>query len=219
MGKNIYTQLVPHEPKHCIYCCGNECECEQIQNWGPDQWYGNDDILTRRKYLSLRGKLGYIINEHIKHVCRIPYRRILEFKNSQMCALRNSCTSSCWKMLWTVQKNYDAFSQELKSIHFFDWTCNHCCSCYSKDTLLTQTGKQSQNPITSCRSDILLGMSDTLKSDLIVLTKKIMSEFRAKLSSLNVGKESHRILSIALTKYISVITQDDYKTYVCTADL
>ena len=39
----FYAQRV-HNEKHCIYCCGSECECEQIQQWGPDNWYGEESI-------------------------------------------------------------------------------------------------------------------------------------------------------------------------------
>ena len=42
---NYYAQQISNT-KHCIYCCGSVCECEHINQWGPDNWYGEDDIST-----------------------------------------------------------------------------------------------------------------------------------------------------------------------------
>ena len=67
--------------KHCIFCCGSVCECVQVTQWGPEQWFGDDSISTWKQYLSLNGKVDYAIGDNINHVCRQHYRRIYELKN------------------------------------------------------------------------------------------------------------------------------------------
>ena len=127
----VYTQMEEHTTKHCIYCCGNMCECEQIQHWGSDQWHGNDTAQMWKRYLSLNGKVDYAIGEHINHVCRTHYRRILELKSKRTCTICNAHTMSNWKMVCDiVDSPGKAFPLELGSVHFFDWICDQCCSRY-----------------------------------------------------------------------------------------
>lgn len=52
-------------PKHCIYCCGDVCECERVHHWGPDNWYGENRIISWKQYLSVTGEVDYTVGEHI----------------------------------------------------------------------------------------------------------------------------------------------------------
>ena len=46
------------------------CECEQVTQWGPENWYGNDSISVWKQFLSLAGKIDYAISDTINHVCQ-----------------------------------------------------------------------------------------------------------------------------------------------------
>ena len=43
MRNEFYNRPV-QQTKHCIYCCGSVCECEQIHQWGTYNWHGDNDI-------------------------------------------------------------------------------------------------------------------------------------------------------------------------------
>ena len=69
--------------KHCMYCCENEseCACASIRQWAPEEWYGEDtSIVTWKKFLSLTGKIDYVVGDHANHLCRTHYRRLFELK-------------------------------------------------------------------------------------------------------------------------------------------
>ena len=189
------------------------CECEQIHQWGPDNWHGDDDISTWKQYLSLRGIVDYAIGEHINHVCRTHYRRIFELKSIRQCITCRSKQSSKWRLVCNItdspEKICEAFSLELASVHFFDWICDQCCLCYANDerleTEITNTA-QSQDQLTAERSSLLLRALDTLKNDGVIFTKEIRSEFREILFNLDIDSTQHARLCNTLTKYLSNLT-------------
>ena len=80
--KHVYYAQ-EHITKHCIFCCGNTCDCDQINQWGPDKWHGDDEISLWKQYLSLTGKVDYAIpqvivlkhlSSHYDHTCHIGLR-------------------------------------------------------------------------------------------------------------------------------------------------
>ena len=64
-----YYAQEARETKHCVYCCGSSCDCEHISQWGPEKWYGEDNLSTWKQYLSLTGIVDYPIGDHINHIC------------------------------------------------------------------------------------------------------------------------------------------------------
>ena len=152
----------PVSIKHCIFCCGSVCECEQITQWGPENWYGNDGILVWKQYLSLNGKVDYAISDTVNHVCRRHYRRIYEIKSHRACCVCSLNVSSNWKLVCNLadspDKVCDAFSMGKETIHFFDWVCEHCCLSYANDQRLTEqlgNDQQSSNPVIARRSNLI----------------------------------------------------------------
>ena len=86
---------------------------------------------------------------------------------------------------------------EVGTIGFFDWICESCCTCFTNDQTLNEeleSDKLSTNPIIACRSQLLEAMLTALKTDGVVLTKEIMTEFRAILTS-------HKSLSMRYIEY------------------
>ena len=53
LRNELYNQLI--SIKHCIFWCGSVCECEQVIQWGPENWCGNDSISVWKQYLSFNG--------------------------------------------------------------------------------------------------------------------------------------------------------------------
>ena len=172
--RDFYTRQV-QQTKHCIYCCGRVCDCRNIHQWGPDNWYGDDNISTWKQYLSLRGIVDYAIGDHVNHICRTHYRRIFEIKCSRECTTCQSHQSSKWKLVCDIanspEKICEYFSQESGSIN--DWICDLCCLCFANDgrleTELT-SAVQSQDQLRAKRSSLLLHTLDTLKTDGAVWT-------------------------------------------------
>ena len=164
--------------RHCVYCCGSVCECERIHQWGPENWYRDDNLSTWKQYLSLNGNVDYAIGDHINHVCRTHYRRIFELKSMRKCTACTSTHSSTWKLMCNIanspEKISDAFSLELGSVHFFDWICDHCCSCYANDEQLEvhlNSTVQSKDRLKAERSSLLLRAFATLKTEGIIFTR------------------------------------------------
>ena len=92
-----------------------------------------------------------------------------EFMNSKTltCTLNASPT---WKLVCDIvdspEKLCDTFLLELRSVHFFDWICEHCCLCYANDQRLIEqleSDKASTNPIISHRSKVMDQMLTVLK--------------------------------------------------------
>ena len=127
----------PKSIKHCIFCWGSVCECEQVTQWGPENWCGSDGILVWKQYLPLNGKVDYAISDTVNHVCRWHYRRIYEIKSQRACCVCSLNVSSNWTLVCHLadspDKVCDAFSMEKETIHFFDWVCEHCCLSYAND--------------------------------------------------------------------------------------
>ena len=81
--KKEYYSTRPN--KHCIYYCDDECSCESIHLWGPDQWHGeNTSISTWKKFLTLTSKVDHVIPDHINHICKVHYRMALFAKYPRM---------------------------------------------------------------------------------------------------------------------------------------
>ena len=214
---DFYTRQV-QQRKHCIYCCGSVCDCRRINQWGPDNWYGDDSISTWKQYLSLRGVVDYAISDHINHICRTHYRRIFELKCSRECITCQSRQSSKWKLVCNIANSpeniCESFSHELGSIHFFDWICDQCCLCFSNDQRLETeltSAAQSQDQLKAKRSSLLLRTLDTLKTDGIVFTKDVINEFKEILFELNIDSTCHARLCNTLTKYLSSLSNGRFK--------
>ena len=105
----------------------------------------------------------------------------------------------------------DAFSMEVGTIGFFDWICDRCCTCFTNEE--QESDKLSTNPIIARRSQLLEAMLTALKTDGVVFTKEIMTEFRAILNELNVDVGNHSRLCNSLGKHISTLTRDRYATF------
>ena len=210
-------------PKHCIYCCGDVCGCESVSHWGPDNWYGEDSLISWKKYLSLTGKVEYVIGDDVNHICRGHYPRIFRIKKSRMCPVCNSQNPLCWDLVCnltnSLQHFCEAFSLEVGTVGFFDWVCNQCCLCYKNDSQLIETlqsDKASEDPIIALKSNTILQVLDTLSRDGIIFTKDVVVEFRASLHALNVHNADQYKLCDSLTKYISTLSKDRYKSYIQT---
>ena len=214
----VYEQLIDN--RHCIFCCGSVCECEQVTQWGPENWYGNDSISVWKQFLSLTGKVDYAISDIINHVCRRHYRRIYELKNVRVCSICSLNDSSCWKLVCNLadspEKVCDAFSMERGTVNFFDWVCEHCCLSYANDQRLIDqldSDKQSTNPIIAHRSKLIEQMLVTLRNDGLIFTKDIITEFRGILNELHIDIANYPRLCKSLGKYISTVTQGHYASF------
>ena len=217
LRNELYDQLI--NIKHCIFCCGSVCECEQVTQWGPENWYRNDSISVWKQYLSFNGKVDYAIGDTINHVCRRHCRRIYEIKKHRACCICSLNVSSNWKLVCNIadspNKVCDAFSME-ETINFFDWVCEHCCLGYANDRRLIDqldNDKQSTNQIIAQRSKLIEKTLATLKNDGLIFTKDIMTEFREILNELEVDTNNHSRLCNSLTKYLNTLTRDHYASF------
>lgn len=207
--------------KHCIFCCGSHCQCDDIHQWGPDKWYGEDSISEWKQYLSLTGKVDYAIGDHISHICRSHYRRVFELKATRKCTTCTSPDAQKWTLVCNIANNpekiCEAFSLELGSVQFFDWICNQCSLCYCNgEQLETQLNSscQSQDPLTAKRSTLLMRTLATLKEEGIVFTKEVRADFRTILCSLNIDQNCHLRLCNTFSKYLSNLTsKHHFKVY------
>lgn len=134
LKQNVYHRLERVSSTHCIYCCSSECECQMITEWGPEEWYNQDNIEIWKQYLSATGKVNHAIRGESNHVCRIHYRNILEVKASRTCSVcTSSYSDSGWKLVCSIANSpeevCEAFSLQLGNIHFFDWICSTCSLC------------------------------------------------------------------------------------------
>ena len=101
-------------------------------------------------------------------------------------------------------------------IGFFDWICERCCACHTNDQTVTealQSDKLFTNPIIARRSQLLEAMLTALKTDGVIFTKDIMTEFRAILNELNVYVVNHSRLCNSLSKHISALTRHHYASF------
>ncbi len=220
--QNYYSA---RENKHCIYCCGEECECGSVVQWGPDMWNSNNtSIPTWKKFLSLTGKVDHT-TDHANHLCRNHYRRLLEVKAAQSCSICHSLDSSTWNLVCDVATSPDhiceAFQLELGSVHFFGWICAQCSLCYANDIQLEDSlsrGAQSGDPMTAQKSQLLIGVLDTLKNDGVVYTKDVMSQYKAILNSLHhIPKHQHNKLCNTFSKYLGNLSKNHhYSIFVPT---
>jgi hypothetical protein len=94
-------QVVRH---HCIFCCTSqsECHCFEIQDWGPDGWYGKDNPRTWRQYLSCNGYVPHAIPNYCEHVCRSHYRRVREIIANRKCT---TCSTKYCDAAWKLTSN------------------------------------------------------------------------------------------------------------------
>ena len=214
----VYNQII--NIKHCIFCCGSMCDCEQVIQWGPENWYGKDSISIWKQYLSLNGKVDYAISDTINHVCRRHCRKIYEIKNSRACCICSLNTSSKWNLVCNIaespQKVCDAFSLEKETINFFDWVCEHCCLSYANDQKLADqinNDKQSTNPVIARRSKLIEETLLTLQNEGLIFTKDVTTEFREILNELKVDSKNHSRLCNSLTQYLNTVTRERYESF------
>ena len=216
---DVYKQ--PKVDKHCVYCCGTLCECENIVQWGPNCWYGVEGIKVWKQFLSLTGKVDYALGDNINHVCRAHYRRIYEFRNTRTCSVCTSMESSNWNLICNVVNSPDkiceAFSLEPQAVQFFDWICEQCSLSYSNDERFLATlsnNMESSDPIIAHRSHMIDNCLAVLKNDGIIFTKEVKASFKKFLLDRNVDASKHRRLCSTLVKYLNTATQSFYKTFI-----
>ena len=217
------------ESKHCIYCCEGECTCTNIHQWGPDQWHGEDTLIsTWKRYLSLSGNVQHPVGSAANHVCRTHYRRIFKLRETRACSVCKSSASSSWSLVCDVVPSPDimseAFQLEPGSIHFFAWICKQCSLCYQNDARLEgqlDTDTQSPDPTTAGKSKLLLSVLDTLRTDGVVFTKDVMTQFKGKLADLNVANKDHNQMGNTFRKYLTTLCTryHHYKVFVPAAGM
>ena len=200
--------------KHCIYCCGEECTCKCIHQWGPDKWYGeNTSITTWKRYLSLNGQVEHTIPANANHICRKHYRRLFKLKGLQTCSVCNAFDSSTWKMVCDTVHDPDqiceAFQLSPGSVQLFSWICGQCSICYANDIRLEEhliRDAHSSDTVTRRRSCLLLSVLNTLRTTGIVFTKEVMREHKEILTDLNTHTNQQNKLTNSFRKYLSNLT-------------
>ena len=208
--KKEYYSTRPN--RHCIYCCDQECSCESIHLWGPDQWHGdNTSIGTWKKFLTLTSKVDHVIPDHI---CKVHYRSVLKLKETQSCSICNSSDSTSWSLACDVtptpQDVDRMFHLELGSVQFFSWMCGQCTLCFRNDVRLQNqlaNDERSLDPMTSHKSQLLLKTLDCLRRDGVIFTKDVMAQYKLVLTNLNVPQAQHSRLCNAFGKYLSQLTR------------
>ena len=177
-------------------------------------------MYTWKQYLSLTGRVDYAIEDHINHICRTHYRRIFQLKQTRKCTTCSTQQSSDWRLVCNIanspEKVCESFSLELGFVHFFDWICHQCCSCYANDEQLEMhlnSTIQSQDQLMAERSSLLLRALDTLKREGIVFTKEIGGEFKLILNNLDVDPNMHSRLCNTFSKYLNNLINNRFKTY------
>ena len=197
--------------KHCIYCCGEECTCKCIHQWGPDQWYGENTSITTW-YLSLNGQVEHTIPANANHICRKHYRRLFKLKGLQTCSVCNAFDSSTWKMVCDTVHDPDqiceAFQLSPGSVQLFSWICGQCSICYANDIRLEEhliRDTHSSDTVTR-RSCLLLSVLNTLRTTGIVFTKEVMREHKEILTDLNTHTNQQNKLTNSFRKYLSNLT-------------
>lgn len=89
---DYYTAQQWGTTKHCMFCCtSGSCHCFEIQYWGPETWYEDDDVITWRKFLSSNGYVPHDIPEQCKDVCRSHYCQVEDIIWNRRCA---TCSSA-----------------------------------------------------------------------------------------------------------------------------
>ena len=217
--QEVYKQ--PKADRHCVYCCGTLCECENTIQWGPECWYGVEGIKVWKQFLSLTGKVDYAIGNHVNHVCRTHHRRILHLRSIRTCSVCTCKDSSNWNLICNITNSPDkiceAFSLEPEAIQFFDWICEQCSLSYSNDErFLTTLSKnmESSDPIIAHRSHMIDSSLTVLKNDGIIFTKEVKAGFKKFLINSNVETGKHPRLCNTLAKYLNTATQNCYKTFI-----
>ena len=208
--------------RHCIYCCEeNGCNCEGIQQWGPEQWTGEDTtMIAWKKFLTLTGKVVQI-PDHANHICRVHYRGVLKLKQSRSCSVCSSHDSSTWLLVCDLVPNPQlvetTFRLEPGSVGFFDWVCNQCALCYKGDAQLENTlmkDRESIDPFTAEKSKLLLDTLNLIESEGVVFTKDVMTRYKLVLSENSVPKTHHNRYCNTLIKYLTTLSsRRRYQTF------
>ena len=117
----------------------------------------------------------------------------------------------------------EAFQLEPGSIHFFAWICRQCSLCYSNDAQLEDqlgTDTHSGDRMTAERSQLLLSVLETLKTDGLIFTKDIMKHYKTILTELDVPHRQHNQLSNTFRKYLNNLSKKHfYKVFIPTAGI
>ena len=99
------------------------------------------------------------------------------------------------------------------TIGFFDWIYERCCACFTNDQIVSkelESDKLSTNPIIARRSQLLEAMLTALKTNGVIFTKDIITEFR---SILNDDVANHSCLCNSLSKHMSALTRQTYASF------
>ncbi len=212
--------------RHCLLCCEQEsehehCRCSHIAQWGPDQWNGLDQQSTWIKFLCVTGYADPTVAEMAKHICRAHYRRIIDIRGSRSCQIcSTNYSDSTWKLVSDVTNNPDslckAFSLPAGSVNLLGWICSRCELCnddmYKLCTRLEED-ISSDDIIISTRARILHNMVEKLRTEGIVFTRDVHTEFKFLLKQSNIIPGNKLINSF--TKYIdSVAKKNSFCTYI-----
>ena len=201
--------------KHCLLCCTSpsNCDCCEMAEWGPDAWYGNDDIVTWRKYLTLNGYVAHNIPEHCKHVCKSHYRRVREIISSRLCATCSSkhCNTA-WKLVCDASNSLDEvheqFSVTDESVAFFDWICNRCRLFLNDPITFSNTISSdltSSDPITAQKATQINTAIETLNTTGIVFATNELATLKSYLESIQTTPSTILKLVYAFSKYMEKI--------------
>ena len=211
MQQEFYNaqQVIRH---HCIFCCTSlsECHCFEIQDWGPDTWYGNDHPRTWQQYLSCNGYVPHAIPEYCEHVCRSHYRRVREIIASRKCA---TCSTkycdTAWKLVCDAANSVDVVHEQFaipsESVGFFDWICNRCRLFVSDSIMFSSTilsDQSSPDPVTAQKALQINNALEKTRKEGIIFASHEIAEYKSFLHSLQTDTSVIPRMATVFSKYL-----------------
>ena len=98
-----------YSQRHCILCCGDNCHCTNIQDWGPSTWHGDQSVQRWGKYF-VQKHVCKGVSPMAVDICRSHLREVRRLISNRQCLI---CTTThCEKWFPTTLE--------------FEWFCEAC---------------------------------------------------------------------------------------------
>ena len=205
--KNKYCETAVHV-KHCFMCCqGQPCVCNEISNWGHDNWFEIEGLNFWCNYLKY---LGYYITSKSltdQCICSYHYKQLRKYISSKKCLVcsKDGISTATGTLIGDVQSHpsrYNILCSMLDEVPCqTDWLCSTCYSVLSNESsieLIIDRGSLSSDPVIVHRAELLRSMISTLSKDGLILTTHYINKFKEKLQELQCN-------TACISKYVGTL--------------
>ena len=186
--KNKYCETAV---KHCFMCCqGQPCMCNEISNWGCDNWFEIEGLNFWCNYLKY---LGYSITSESladQCICSNHLKQLRKYISSKKCLVcsKDDISTAVGTLVGDLQRHpsrYNILCSMLDEVPCqTDWLCSTCYSVLSNEScieLIIDRGSLSSDPVMVHRAELLRSMISTLSKDGLILTTHYIDKFKEKL--------------------------------------